>query len=310
MASDARSLLRAATSQRRAGIQDRFASYHPTTQALRCAACAYLPIKHESLWSSHAASKSHRVNVVRVLSEEREKEAAEAASQTSGIAKGKRKQGDEGVEDVAGPSSPPASSLKTPASAGPNSKRARFDDSDGGPGSTSTGAPISSTSGGAAVDEDEWARFEREVLEGPADSSAAQDSESAPNDFDIHASATISAEPVLLNGTDGDDHAEGMEVDEQDAAGVAVATEEELRLEREREEREEIISRFEEEQRIQDEADERVNTLKNRIQALKAARLAKQQAGKESGSASKPDLATSSKKAKGKKGNGGPDGRG
>jgi zinc finger protein 830 len=43
----------------------------------------------------------------------------------------------------------------------------------------------------------------------------------------------------------------------------------------EREEREEILARFEEEQRVQDEADERVNALKIRLERLKQARLNK-----------------------------------
>ncbi|KAE8212746.1 hypothetical protein CF327_g3657 [Tilletia walkeri] len=299
MATDARSLLRAATSQRRAGIQDRFASYHPTTQALRCAACAYLPIKHESLWSSHASSKSHRVNVARVLSEEKEKETAAAAA--AGLAKGKRKQGDEdldGEDDAVGlgasSSSQQGSSLPTSAS---NSKRARIEGSNGE--SDSKSRASAGTGAGGAVDEDEWARFEREVLEG---TTAAAD---ATNDFDIHASATISAEPVLLiNGAGGEGEMEGMEMDDEqadDGGADAGATEEEQRLEREREEREEILMRFEEEQRIQDEADERVNALKNRIQALKAARLAKQQAGTDSGASSKANTTGTSKKTKGAK---------
>lgn len=76
---DARSLLRAAATQRAphaAGITDRWASYHPKTGALRCAACDMVVVKHERLWGAHTASKSHRANV-------RAMEEREAQEQTS-----------------------------------------------------------------------------------------------------------------------------------------------------------------------------------------------------------------------------------
>ncbi|KAK0563173.1 hypothetical protein OC861_004947 [Tilletia horrida] len=259
MSSDARSLLRAAAAQRRTGIQDRWASYHPTTQALRCVACAYLPIKHESLWSSHAASKSHRNSVARLL---REETAAAAVA-----SRGKRKQSEQ--SDTAAFDVQAQGAGSADAAATPDAKRARLGHQNG-----TESAAAATTS----VDEDEWARFQREVLEAPANGDAGGGA--GPSlDNAIHAAATISAEPVLLvrNPEDEEDDAEGMETDGAANAETQDAlTEEELRLEREREEREDILMRFEEEQRIQDEAEERVNALKNRIRDFKAARIAKQ----------------------------------
>lgn len=67
---DARALLRAAQqatgSSGTTTLNDAFASYHPRTQALRCSACSYAAIKHDSLWPAHAASKSHKLNVAKL----------------------------------------------------------------------------------------------------------------------------------------------------------------------------------------------------------------------------------------------------
>ncbi|KAL9936741.1 hypothetical protein V8E36_004809 [Tilletia maclaganii] len=291
MASDARSLLRAAAQQRKAdGIQDRYASYHPTTQALRCAACAFLPIKHDSLWSSHASSKSHRNNVARLNSEEQRRAAAAPRSAAGPSSKkGKRKQDDDDETTLYTKANESASSeqLASPARAsqipngagGPEAKRARIALGEAGSATSSSQQGIAAQS----VDEDEWARFEQEVLE--ADHHAG--SAATGNDFDIHAAAALSAEPVL-HGQAGDGDGDDVMQEDDGNAPAALSEaqlEEERRLQREREEKEEILMRFEEEQRLQDEADERVNALKNRIQAFKAARQAKQSGQNDSAAA-------------------------
>ncbi|WFD43730.1 hypothetical protein MPSI1_002394 [Malassezia psittaci] len=66
---EARSLLRARTSQRDGEaerVDDKWASYHPKTGALRCSACDMLTVKHERLWANHLASQTHRQRVERI----------------------------------------------------------------------------------------------------------------------------------------------------------------------------------------------------------------------------------------------------
>lgn len=244
MPADARALLRAAASSSAQGategIKDRFASYHPKTRALRCLACNYLVIKHESLWASHAASKSHRSNAAQVRKseeehEEQQKQQRRAAQVdnvdgTGGKRKGHEEEDQNGDEEAA--------------------KRAR---------KSETAQPVDA----------EWERFQREVLNAPS-------AEQQPS-LTSYADATIEVGPELRRAH-GDDREETREVeeeeDEEDELGQAnkVETEAERRTRLEREEREEILARFEEEQRVQDEADERVAALKSRFERLKQAR--------------------------------------
>lgn len=238
---DARSLLRAATASSSEGIKDRFASYHPKTRALRCLACNYLPIKHESLWASHTASKSHRSNVAQVRKKEEEQEEKErrtkneqAESTEEPAATGSKRKGEDDVEETDNEEKDPA-------------KRARKDP------------------GEAQVDS-EWERFQREVLNAPT---ATQQPA-----FDSYADATIEVAPELIRGINGLEGVDDDEVEEEVEVKVK-ETDAEKRARLEREEREEILARFEEEQRVQDEADERVSALKDRLQRLRQARNAR-----------------------------------
>lgn len=98
MPADARTLLRVAANERvktgASGISDPFASYS-STRGLRCSACNYLTIKHESLWGAHALSKSHRANVARI----REEELREAEIQRTKFGKRKAEDADPGADD-------------------------------------------------------------------------------------------------------------------------------------------------------------------------------------------------------------------
>ena len=241
MPADARALLRAAASSSAQGategIKDRFASYHPKTRALRCLACNYLVIKHESLWASHAASKSHRSNAAQVRKteeehEEQQKQQRRAAQVdnmdgTGGKRKGHEEEDQNGDEEAA--------------------KRAR---------KSETAQPVDA----------EWERFQREVLDAPS-------AEQQPS-LTSYADATIEVGPELRRAP-GDDREEAEEEDEEEdepERANKVETEAERRARLEREDREEILARFEEEQRVQDEADERVAALKSRFERLKQAR--------------------------------------
>lgn len=213
--SDARSLLRAAASQREqppaVGIHDRWASYNAKTGTLRCSACNSAVIKHERLWGAHAASKTHRANVHAIEAREARDTAKEGAVP-------------EDVPVDADPE-PEAEGLKRKEaedSEETESKRTRRD------------APEAQA---PAVDK-EWEEFQRTVLQTAATAPAP-----APQKNYEH--ATISVEPELHH-----EQAQGT-------GEVVEETEEEKRARLDREAREEILSRIEDEQRAQDEADER-----------------------------------------------------
>lgn len=95
------------------------------------------------------------------------------------------------------------------------------------------------------------------------------------------AGAALEAEAQLIS-RDGAELEQTTRADGDDAEEL---TAEELqaqeRARKEQEEREEILSRLEEEQRQQDEADQRVSALKQRLQRIKQARLDKQKASKQ-----------------------------
>lgn len=246
MPTDARLLLRAAVASSSAqslsdgGIKDRFASYHPKTRALRCTACDFLNIKHESLWASHAASKSHRSNVAKLKREEEEKEMERKRQQQASAI-----QQEESVVEEVGSL---GNKRKERGLEHESSKRAKKGDRD-------------------QAEDLEWERFQREVLDAP--STIEQPS------LSTYAEATIEVAPALRPGVNGEIGEEEDEVDEEDMNQQATETDAERRSRLEREDREEILARLEEEQRLQDEADERVSALKNRFEKLKQARAAK-----------------------------------
>ncbi|MCO5588185.1 hypothetical protein L7F22_042140 [Adiantum nelumboides] len=110
-----------------------------------------------------------------------------------------------------------------------------------------------------AVDEDEWARFQAEVL----DSAALL----PQKNFTQNASTMIEAEPVLHNDKEEVQQPQTVEEEGKD-------DKEGPRQKAEREAREEILSRLDEEQQAQEEADQRVQALKDRLQRIREKRKA------------------------------------
>lgn len=237
MPSDARSLLRAAANERSKAVAselDPFATYS-ATGGLRCSACNYLAIKHESLWGAHALSKSHRANVARI----REEEARRSDSQR--IKEGKRKA--ENAADLDGERGPSSSSIHAEGiqgEAAPESKKAR----------TNSVSATDETDVGrksASIDPD-WDLFKSQM-------EATEPATDQPMS-DYSAGATLEAEAQLIARDQHGSH----QLQTTEDAGEEKSAEEleaEERRRREQEEREEILSRLEEEQRQQDEADQR-----------------------------------------------------
>ncbi|SPO46422.1 uncharacterized protein PSANT_04108 [Moesziomyces antarcticus] len=255
---DARSLLRAAANARAktggGGISDRFASYS-ASGALRCSACDYATIKHDSLWGAHVLSKSHRSNAARI----REEELREA--ETRRTKDGKRKADDEEDDSNDGDSAGGGRSPREGATdnTGSGAKKPRTD----------TKAFAEASTAQAESIDPEWELFKSQMDASGPESGAPEER--------YDAGATIEAEAQLISqegtngaGTSTDDGA----IEEQSAA----EKEAQERARRELEEREEILSRLEEEQRQQDEADQRVSALKQRLQRIRQARLDKQKA--------------------------------
>ncbi|SPO27172.1 uncharacterized protein UTRI_10634_B [Ustilago trichophora] len=251
MPADARSLLRAAANERAkagaSGISDPFASYS-STGGLRCSACSYLTIKHESLWGAHVLSKSHRANVTRI----REEELRQAEIQRTKDGKRKADDADDELEEGDGSLSAATGTGHVEEDAGPESKKARME-----------------ANGAEAIDP-EWELFKSQM--------EATEPESSQSRGDHSAGAALEAEAQLISH-DGDAHLDPKAQEEVEEK-TAEELEAEERARKEQEEREEILSRLEEEQRQQDEADQRVSALKQRLQRIKQARLEKQKAGK------------------------------
>ncbi|KIS69517.1 uncharacterized protein UMAG_02056 [Mycosarcoma maydis] len=251
MTGDARSLLRAVASERAklgaSGVSDAFASYS-ANGGLRCSACDYLAIKHESLWGAHVLSKSHRTNVARIHKEEQVRQAELERTKA-----GKRK-ATQGDGRDASPSD--AAADATHARSTLASKKARAD----------TEQVVTDT---PPTLDPEWELFKSQV-------ESIEPDLDHPSDTPI-AGAALEAEPQLISQDDLDQRHDTDAVLWEKSAEELEA-EERARIEQQ--EREEILSRMEEEQRQQDEADQRVSALKQRLQRLKQARLDRQKANK------------------------------
>ena len=113
----------------------------------------------------------------------------------------------------------------------------------------------------------EYERFQAALLN-------TEDEDREEGKLEAYHRATVAAEPELVNNTlEGlPQQTEGELMEELLPKGE---TEEEKRARIEREERELIMDRLLEEERAQEEADSRVNLLKNKLEALKKAREAK-----------------------------------
>ncbi|KAJ7052525.1 hypothetical protein C8F01DRAFT_1221869 [Mycena amicta] len=238
---DVRALLKAKREETR--VSHPLASY--TNGQLRCIACG--PVKQASAWDGHVGSKIHRTNVARLREEERQQEVErrkreeeEEERARRSVANGKRK-AEPDMDDSDTESKRrkvdngfPADFFSDPSRAPPPT----FDDEE--PEQPSIDA--------------EWERFQRDVV-----------NVSEPGDVrrDTYDSATVMAEPELVV-----ENLEGLPQQEAEAEASKPKSEDQLRREKEQDERELIMDRLLEEERAQEEADMKVTMLRNRMEAL------------------------------------------
>jgi len=263
---DVRALLKAKRQEAR--ISHPLASY--SNGQLRCVACG--PVKHASAWEGHLGSKLHRTTVARLKEEERLREAQrirqeEEEEEQARVSNGKRKAEE---QDSESDTEPKRRKVDDASSAFPtdffsDSSRAplppQSEDEDDDP------PPAQPVGGPAASLDSEWERFQRDVV-------------NAPDLRDTYENATIMAEPELAS-----DMFEGFPPQQTEDAPVEPSKldSEEIRRQKEQEERELIMDRLLDEEQAQEEADMKVTMLKNRMEALmrkrSAAKAAKSKAG-------------------------------
>jgi len=262
---DARSLLKAKRQEAR--ISHPFATYTSSGQ-LKCSVCG-TAVKHATVWEGHLGSKSHRTNVAR-MKEEQLREEQRQRERAEVEAKGKRKADD----DESMPTPEPADKKRRLEPAGfptnffsdpGRALSAPEHDSDSDAEMDGPPAPPPTQPSGPKADVDlEYERFQRELLI----------SEQKP---ELYEAATVFAEPVLVSSAN-----DGFPVEEAAVAEEAPAkTDEEIRLQKQEEERELIMDRLFEEERAQEDADSRVSLMKARIEMAKKRREQKK-AGKSS----------------------------
>jgi len=268
--SDARSLLRAKRQEVR--INHPLASYSAAGQ-LRCIACG-INIKQGTSWEGHVGSKQHRTNAARLKEEEQRRAQEEALRQKrkaeeeqydeedEGIEAKRRRVGssadedDEDDEQQPAPSAAkggfPADFFSDPSRAPPSEDTDEEDASGARP---APAAPATKN----AMDE-EWERFQASVV-------------NAPDVHEAYERATVFAEPVLAPEVP-----EGFPPQAADNAQDeqnTVLDEAEIRRRKEQDERELIMDRLWEEERVQEEADAKVSLLKSRLEAVKRQREAR-----------------------------------
>lgn len=260
---DVRALLKARRQEAR--ITHPYAAYSSSGQ-LRCSICG-LAIKHASAWEGHLGSKGHRTAVVRAREEQRRKDEAAAEleeQQRESTPLGKRKSPepdadeDEDMEPEAKRAKPnagfPADFFSDPGRVLPELDDEM--DEEEGAGGEENGAPPSTSQPAGGLD-DEWTRFQREVI-------------NAPDSLETYQNATIMAEPEMAPEVpEGFPQPSGTEMEVEKPLD-----EEELRRRKEQDERELIMDRLLEEERAQEEADMKVTVMKSRLDALKKKREA------------------------------------
>lgn len=217
---DERSLLRAAAVQRdaRAGaIHNRWASYHPKTGVLRCVACDYTPLKHERLWAAHEASAFHRDRVALLLAQEKKKVASDPPLDISA--------------DAPSTEHDDAPSSTALLLGGTDSQKKRKETEAGVDTTSATSETDTKRARRTTSLDDEWALFQRTVVQAGDTGSAAQES------------GVISAEPQLVSH------------ESQPEAEVDSEAAERARLDRAT--REDFLARLDAEQDAQQEGAER-----------------------------------------------------
>ncbi|KAG6889354.1 hypothetical protein C0992_005582 [Termitomyces sp. T32_za158] len=306
---DVRALLK--SKRQEVKITHHFASYTSSGQ-LRCSACG-TPVKHASAWEGHIGSKAHRTNVARIKEEERQRHeeaerqahaAAEAAKQSSvESTNGKRKATEDdndeddpdmdvdSTNDIANakrrrvgpaPGGFPADFFSDPSRAPiPTTFDSDDEDEDNPPDAsnqTSNGPPPS-TRPRTAIDL-EYELFQREMAMLGSGPPADQ-----PDTREAYERATVVAEPELIevDETPGGFPAQEQQMDAE-AEKEKQGEEERERRRKEQEDRELIMDRLMDEERAQEEADQRVLSMKAKFEALKRKREAKKANAQESAS--------------------------
>lgn len=257
---DARSLLRAKREQ--AKVDHPYASY--ASGHLKCTVCG-AAVKDGAAWDGHLGSKAHRKNLARVREEQRAKE--EAAAQRPAKRPAARDEDEVDEHDskkrrVDAPDSGagfPANFFSDPSRAVPAAGADDDDDMDTEPAAPAAAAPATSEL------DLEWDAFQRNVIN--ADIAAETREES-------FARATVVAEPELVEELPQGFPAElaerraaaraALEHKADDPPPPPEETEAQKRLRREQEDKELIMDRILEEERLQEEADNKVAALKVR----------------------------------------------
>lgn len=263
---DVRALLKARRQEAR--ISHPYAAYSSSGQ-LRCSICG-LAIKHASAWEGHLGSKGHRTAVTRARANQQRKDEAAAEleeQQRESTPLGKRKSPEPDVDEDADmePEAKrpkpdagfPADFFSDPTRSLPELDDGMDEEEEGaGAGGDGNRAPPNTTQPPKGLD-DEWTRFQREVI-------------NAPDSLATYQNATIMAEPELAPEVpEGFPQAAGTEMEVEKPVD-----EEELRRRKEQDERELIMDRLLEEERAQEEADMKVTVMKSRLDALKKKREA------------------------------------
>ncbi|KAJ2914493.1 hypothetical protein MD484_g5920, partial [Candolleomyces efflorescens] len=287
--SDARSLLKAKRQETR--ISHPYATYTPSNQ-LKCSICGLI-IKHASAWEGHLGSKAHRTAVAQARArqqEELERATANASlnddAPLAGGASGKRKAS---ISNNDGESkkprrTPPSTSSGFPADffSDPTRSLPSNDDDDEDAdddmavdpaASGSNPPPLPTAAATKSAVDDEYERFQRELVQ-------IQSASASVDKAEAFARATVASEEQLF--TDKEMQISGgLGGAIQDEGGPTITeeeTEEQKRARKEQEERELIMDRLLEEERLQEDADLRVATMKARMEALKKRREARKAA--------------------------------
>ncbi|KAJ6513443.1 hypothetical protein C8R45DRAFT_347619 [Mycena sanguinolenta] len=253
---DVRALLKAKRQEAR--ISHPLASY--TNGQLRCVACG--PVKHASAWEGHLGSKLHRTTVARLKEEERLREAQRVRQEEeeSRVSNGKRKAEEQDsdsdteakrrkVDDGSGAF--PADFFSDLSRAPPPPPQSDDEDDE----------PPPAQPAAASLDS-EWELFQRDVV-------------NAPDIQETYHNATVMAEPELASDTP-----EGFPPQQTEDTPVEPSKTdlEELRRQREQDERELIMDRLLDEEQAQEEADMKVAMMKNRLEAVMRRRAAAKEA--------------------------------
>ncbi|WFD33539.1 hypothetical protein MCUN1_000352 [Malassezia cuniculi] len=270
---DARALLREAAAKREQSslerIGDRWATY--TNGALKCTACN-ATIKHERLWSAHADSDAHKKYAseavpavedsapgqmpVEINMERRDTSAASHHDTTQPMHDGaKRKIDTDEPEGVKRPRSEPQASEPDLDAAWQEFQQAiASPDTSLTVASASASAPAAATAAAATT---------------TASTHIPADPASDPR----YANATISAEPELAQRSQAPVPTGAAAGAATSAAALETAdSEAELAARQARADKQDFLARLDEEERIQEEAIDRVQALKLRLARIKAQR--------------------------------------